>query len=702
VIAIVAAFEFPLNILGKHFIVETLFICLGNALTGQPTTPISPAAAGLIIPAAIALFLLLTIPRGSGRKPRFLDIVSITGIFISLVSFTFVLSYLYGSPLLYETPIIPIAFMSALAGVFTGLGLVASAGPAAFPVKYFTGQSTRARLLRAFIPLTLIIVFIQICLQSPFFVIPDAIQIALILVVFSLLTSYVVARVSSHIGSSIDIAEQKRRDAKEELRETRDYLDSLIQYANAPIIVWNPDLSITRFNHAFGNLTGRSSEEVIGKDLEILFPEETKEDALGKIRRTAGGERWEVVEIQILHVSGVIRTVLWNSAPIFDRSGNLRSTIAQGQDITERKMIEEELRRSEVRYRRLFESAKDGILILDRDTGEIMDFNPFIEVLTGYSKEELLGRHLSDIGFIRDQIPSRLTFEDLQKHEYIRYEDLPLEKKDGQQIEVEFISNIYPIDHTSVIQCNIRDITDRKKAEHLREELIRELEQKNSELERFTYTVSHDLKSPLITIKGFLGVLEEDALNGDNAHLKSDIARISSATDKMQALLGDLLTLSRIGRIANPAETVSFETLAREAVEQVAGGIRDKGVMVTIQPDLPPVNVDRVRIREVLVNLIENAIKFMGDQQHPAIMIGMRREGAQPAFYVQDNGIGIEPQYAKKIFILFEKLDVRTEGTGIGLALVKRIIEFHGGRIWVESAGPGTGSTFWFTLPSAP
>ena len=251
IIAIAAAFEFPLNILGKHFIAETLFIRLGNTLTGQPTTPISPAAAGLIIPAAIALFLLLTLPPRYGRNTRFLDSVSITGLFIALVSFTFVLSYLYGSPLLYTTPIIPIAFMSALAGVFTGLGLVALTGPTAFPARYFIGQTTRARLLRAFIPLTLIIVFIQICLQSPYFAVPDAIQVALTLVVFSLLTSYVVARVSSHIGSSIDISEQKRRKSEEELREIRDYLDSLIQYANAPIIVWNPDLRITRFNNAF-------------------------------------------------------------------------------------------------------------------------------------------------------------------------------------------------------------------------------------------------------------------------------------------------------------------------------------------------------------------------------------------------------------------------------------------------------------------
>ncbi|MGB7788127.1 PAS domain S-box protein [Methanoregula sp.] len=715
VIAVAAAFEFPLNILGKHFIVETLFIRLGNALTGQPTTPISPVAAGLIIPAAIALFLLFAIPRGSRWYKRFQDIISITGIFIALVSFTFVLSYLYGSPFLYETPIIPIAFMSALAGVFTGIGLVASAGPSAIPCVYFIGGNTRARLLRAFIPLTLIIFFIQIVLQSPFFAVPDAIQVALILVVFALLTIYVVARVSSHIGSSIDIAEQKRQDAEEELRQNygqlaasqeqlrgseeryRSLFENMLEgYAFCRMLYDDDglpaDFIYLNVNRSFDRIIG--TKTVTGKRVTEVFPGIREAfpqifETYGRVALTGQPEAFD------LDFSPAGR---WLHISVY--STEKEYFVAIFEDITARRQAEERITASEVRYRRLFESAKDGILILDRDTGEIMDSNPFIGTLTGYSKEELLGRHLWDIGFIRDQILSKIAFEDLQKNEYIRYEDLPLETKDGQKIEVEFVSNIYPINNMPVIQCNIRDITERKRVENLREELIKELEQKNSELERFTYTVSHDLKSPLITIKGFLGVLEEDVLNGDNLQLKSDIARISGATEKMETLLGDLLTLSRIGRIANPSENVSFETLAREAVEQVAGGIRDKGIAVTIQPDLPLVYVDRVRILEVLVNLIENSIKFMGDQKHPAIQIGVRN-GPQPAFFVQDNGIGIEPQYDKKIFGLFEKLNAQTEGTGIGLALVKRIIEFHGGKIWVESAGLGAGSTFWFTLPAA-
>ncbi|MDD5187683.1 MAG: ATP-binding protein, partial [Methanoregula sp.] len=193
--------------------------------------------------------------------------------------------------------------------------------------------------------------------------------------------------------------------------------------------------------------------------------------------------------------------------------------------------------------------------------------------------------------------------------------------------------------------------------------------------------------------------LAEDVKKGDIDQMDSDIRRIFSATDKMQGLLEDLLTLSRIGRITNPPESINFGTIAEEAAEQLAGVIRKHDVTVTIAPDLPDVFVDHTRIREVLVNLIENAIKFRGDQPVPTIEIGMRCDEREPIFFVKDNGIGIEEPYTKRIFVLFEKLDAKTEGTGVGLAIVKRIIEVHGGKIWAESPGRGLGSTFSFTLP---
>ncbi len=233
-----------------------------------------------------------------------------------------------------------------------------------------------------------------------------------------------------------------------------------------------------------------------------------------------------------------------------------------------------------------------------------------------------------------------------------------------------------------------------------RERLITELEARNAELERFTYTVSHDLKSPLITIKGFLGLLGRDAAAGDAERLRHDIERIGAAADTMGSLLDELLELSRIGRVVNPSEEVDLAELAQEAARSVAGELAERRIEVDIAADLPTVTGDRLRLLEVLQNLLANAARFMGEQAAPRVEIGVRRAGGEAVITVRDNGIGIDPRYHERVFGLFERLDAHAEGTGIGLALVKRIVEFHGGRIWVESEGLGKGCTFCFTLPN--
>lgn len=227
-----------------------------------------------------------------------------------------------------------------------------------------------------------------------------------------------------------------------------------------------------------------------------------------------------------------------------------------------------------------------------------------------------------------------------------------------------------------------------------------ELEAKNAELERFTYTVSHDLKSPLITIRGFIGLLEKDAADCNAERVNEDVTQIKNATNDMQHLLDDLLELSRVGRVVNPPQSINFNDLVAQAIKHVTGRIEQNNVEVRVAENLPTLYGDRVRLLEVLQNLLDNAVKFVNPEQAPLVEVSAWQDAEGVGCCVQDNGIGIDPRYHEKVFGLFERLDNETEGTGVGLALVKRIIEVHGGRIWVESSGKGEGARFCFVIPT--
>lgn len=229
-------------------------------------------------------------------------------------------------------------------------------------------------------------------------------------------------------------------------------------------------------------------------------------------------------------------------------------------------------------------------------------------------------------------------------------------------------------------------------------EANQQLELKNGELGRFAHTVSHDLRSPLVTIRGYLGQLERSAEEGNLALFREDAARISRAAIRMEDLLRDLLELSRVGRVLNVDQDVPMSQVARDTVELLHGMLSERQVQVEIQEGLPLVRGDRLRLTEVFQNLIENGARFTAGQADPRIWIGTRRDAEGTVFTVRDNGIGIDPQHHNRVFELFEKLTPQSEGTGLGLALVRRIVEAHGGRVWVESDGLGKGSTFCFSL----
>jgi len=388
----------------------------------------------------------------------------------------------------------------------------------------------------------------------------------------------------------------------------------------------------------------------------------------------------------------------------YDTSGNLTGIIGTVLDITERKKADEALRESELRFRTLVSQMPVGIAITRQtETGEdILYLNEKFTEMTGYAMEGITSfdawaSHAYPDPDYRRNLMGLLpeVFSEAAKKITSGPRVTRVTCRDGTVKDIEFR-------YTSLQSFGfwtMTGITERLRAEEQRETLIRELERKNAELERIMHTLSHDIKGPLITIRSFASLLENDSRSENFDILKRDIQRITSAADTMQSLLSDVLELSRVGKaIRHPAQ-VSFETIAREAAGLLEGLLSERGVTVEIAAGLPEILVDRVRIRELLVSLIENAAKFSGNQPNPRIWIGADMGGPEPVFFVRDNGSGIDPRYLTRIFNLFEKLDPAIPGTGIGLPIAKRIIEMHGGRIWAESEGTGKGTTIRFTLP---
>ncbi|MBD1401211.1 PAS domain S-box protein [Pelovirga terrestris] len=257
------------------------------------------------------------------------------------------------------------------------------------------------------------------------------------------------------------------------------------------------------------------------------------------------------------------------------------------------------------------------------------------------------------------------------------------------------------VDGSTLWHGYAQDISARKAAEELLENQQQELQKRNTELERFNYTVSHDLKTPLVTIETFLGFLKEDLDKRDQPAIDNDVHHIRTATKQMGQLLDSLLRLSHISHHAPVVKPCSFTKLIKKALILTAPAIDQRAISIKVAPGDTVVYVDPPRAIELWQNLIDNAVKYMGEQDQPSIELGFTATDPETIFYVRDNGIGIPPEYADTIFGLFNQLNKNAPGNGLGLTLVKHIVEQHRGRIWLESAGAGTGCCFYFTLPTA-
>jgi len=366
----------------------------------------------------------------------------------------------------------------------------------------------------------------------------------------------------------------------------------------------------------------------------------------------------------------------------------------------------------ELRYRRLFEAASDGILLLDARTGRINDVNPFLTELIGFSAGEIIGKTVSELEPFKGIEANEVMLRRLQDDRCVRYEDLVIETREGLKLVVEFVSSLYQAGDYNMIQCNVRDVTEHRKAEEqiivLNAELenrvverTAQLEVANNELRAFSYSVSHDLRAPLRHVIGFVEILKQDARPSLSDKDFGSLTKISNAAERMGNLIDDLLAFSHVGHAEMQKRNVDLGQLVQDVLGDFTAETKERNVVWDIHP-LPVVQADRALFRMVLVNLISNAVKFTGARGRAEIEIGQKPGGeGETVVFIRDNGAGFDPAYAGKLFGVFQRLHSHKEfeGTGIGLANVQRIIHRHGGRTWAEGVVDG-GATFYFSIPN--
>jgi PAS domain S-box-containing protein len=485
-------------------------------------------------------------------------------------------------------------------------------------------------------------------------------------------------------------------------------LAAIVESSDDAIISKTLDGIITSWNRGAEKVFGYSMQEAIGKSMLMLFPPERvaeEMEILARIRSGKGIDHFETVRVT---KGGKLIDVSVTLSPIRNNQDQVIGASKIARDITQRKQMEEAQQASEARYRMLFDYAPDGIVIVD-PKGYYLDANASICRLLGYTRDEFIRLHASDVvaQTQTNRIESALV-EIKAKSDY--HQEWEFQRKDGSVFAVDTIATAMPDGNLMAI---IRDITERKAAEEKIHQLNLELEDRviertaqleaaNKELEAFSYSVSHDLRAPLRAVDGFSQAVQEDY----GAQLPEEGRRylqtIREGAQRMGVLIDDLLTFSRLSRQPVNKQPVNTAKLVNDVIEEL--NPRQHGRQVEIKiGELPPCRGDAVLLKQVWINLLSNAFKYSSNRNPAVIEIGCKLEQGENVYFVRDNGAGFDMQYAHKLFGVFQRLHRADEfeGTGVGLAIVQRVIHRHGGRIWVDAA-LYRGATFYFTLKGEP
>ena len=476
----------------------------------------------------------------------------------------------------------------------------------------------------------------------------------------------------------------------------------LVEAMDQGVALLNPEGVLLYCNPGLADLFGVSVSKVTGCTLDGFVAENDRATWTGMLQDVENSAAQREVRLRRKDGTTFAASLALSVLP-------LRRFCLLVTDLSEQKQHEElvvskaALLDSEIRYRRLFETAKDGILILDTHTGKITDANPFMSELLGYSHDQFLNKELWEIGLFSDKSANEAAVRKLQQDGYIRYEHLPLETSGRLRVEVEVVANAYQENQHSVIQCNIRDITDRSRLEKLLQEQAVALVDLDRRKDEFLAMLGHELRNPLAPITNALQLLRLQK-NEDKLQLQAR-AIIERQVGQLTRLIDDLLEVSRIttGRIHLQRERITLNGIAEKAVETVRPLMSQRRHELTVSPLLQPIwlDGDASRLEQVVVNLLTNAAKYTADGGH--ILLAVEQEGDEAVMRVKDTGVGIAPELLPRIFDLFTQaersLDRSQGGLGIGLCLVKRLVEMHGGKVEVVSA-LGHGSEFVVRLPA--